>query len=188
MLPDTALLLSVIVSVPERLPSCVGVNVTLIVQLPLAATELPQSLVCAKSPVVMILVMVNGASPVLLNVTVWTALVLPTSWFPKSRLVADWLTIGRIPVPVRLSICGLLVASSKTVTVATRLPRVVGRKMRLILQLAPAARALPQVLFSPKSLLFGPPTPISLMFTGTFPGLVKVTSCAELLVPTSWLA
>jgi len=54
------------------------------------------------------------------------------------------------------------------------------------MQLAVAGRVLPQVLLSAKSLLFGPPTAISLMFMATFPALVKVALCAELLVPTSW--
>src|SRR4051812_26362322 len=42
---------SVIVKLPRRVPAAVGVNATLIVQLPLPANEAPQLLVCAKSPV-----------------------------------------------------------------------------------------------------------------------------------------
>jgi len=42
--------LSVMVTEAERDPKAVGVKVTVIVQLPLAATGLPQLLVCAKSP------------------------------------------------------------------------------------------------------------------------------------------
>jgi len=38
---------SVIVIAPVRLPTAVGVNVTLIVQFPLAATDAPQVFVCA---------------------------------------------------------------------------------------------------------------------------------------------
>src|SRR2546427_10049747 len=91
VLPDTALLLSVIVSVPERPPSCVGVNVTLIVQLPLAATELPQSLVCAKSlasaPVTLILLILSGVALGLLKVTVCTPLRVPTTWLAKSKVL-----------------------------------------------------------------------------------------------------
>jgi hypothetical protein len=41
------LALSVIVMAPVRVPVAVGVNVTLIVQLPLAATDAPQVFVCA---------------------------------------------------------------------------------------------------------------------------------------------
>ncbi len=39
--------LSVIVMAPVRVPVAVGVNLTLIVQLPPAATEVPQLFVCA---------------------------------------------------------------------------------------------------------------------------------------------
>ena len=69
MLPLTPLLLSVTVSVPLRAPEAVGVKVTLITQLPLAASEPPQLLVSAKSPVTAILLMVSAAAPVLLSVT-----------------------------------------------------------------------------------------------------------------------
>ena len=66
--------LSVILSEAVRLALAEGVKVTLMVQLPPAATELPQVLVWAKSlalvPVTVTLVMVNVALPVLVRVTV----------------------------------------------------------------------------------------------------------------------
>jgi hypothetical protein len=68
------LALSVIVTEAVRFPLAVGVNVTLIVQLPAAATELPQVFVSAKSPafvpVIAMLVMLKAALPVLLSATV----------------------------------------------------------------------------------------------------------------------
>src|SRR6266853_5139902 len=66
-LPDEELSLSV--SPPLRVPKTVGVNVTFIVQYALAPTELPQSLVCAKSPLVVIEFTVRGTLPVLLSRT-----------------------------------------------------------------------------------------------------------------------
>jgi hypothetical protein len=61
-------------SVADRAPITVGVNVTLIVQLPAAARLPPHALVCAKSPgfapTSMMLVMVKGAVPVLDRITV----------------------------------------------------------------------------------------------------------------------
>jgi hypothetical protein len=76
--------LSVIVSVPARVPVAAGVNVKLIVQDAPTATDVPQLFVCAKSPafvpVMAILVMLNAAFPVLLNVTACAALVVPTVW------------------------------------------------------------------------------------------------------------
>jgi hypothetical protein len=66
--------LSVMVTAAEREPAAVGVNVTLMVQLPLlAATELPQLFNCVKSPmfapVTLIPVMFSAAVPVLVSVT-----------------------------------------------------------------------------------------------------------------------
>jgi hypothetical protein len=67
-----------------RVPEPVGVNVTVIVQLPPAATELPQVLVAEKSPafvpVTPILVMVKAMFPVLFRVKVWPPLGDPTDW------------------------------------------------------------------------------------------------------------
>jgi hypothetical protein len=58
----------------ERLPLAPGVKVTLIAQLPLAATEVPQVLVWAKSeafaPRIAMLVKLSGPFPELLKVTV----------------------------------------------------------------------------------------------------------------------
>ena len=74
VLPATLPLLSVTTSVALRLPAAAGVKVTLIVHVPLAATELPQVLVWAKSPalvpVIATLVILKAALPVLLRVTV----------------------------------------------------------------------------------------------------------------------
>ena len=76
--------LSVMVTDAPRLPAAVGVNVTEMLQFPPAATLAPQVLVCAKSPGLVpataMLVIVKAAVPVLLSVTDWAALVVPTFW------------------------------------------------------------------------------------------------------------
>src|ERR1051326_8684049 len=59
---------SVIASVPVRVPVAVGVNVTLIVQLAPAKTEVPQVLIWEKSPLVEMLLMVSVALPLLVSV------------------------------------------------------------------------------------------------------------------------
>jgi hypothetical protein len=71
------------VRLPERAPLAVGVNVTLITQLPLAATGAPVLQVVllaatAKSPVAAMLVKVRDAVPLLVTVTALAALVVPT--------------------------------------------------------------------------------------------------------------
>ena len=70
-------------TVAVRVPVAAGVNVTLIVQLPPAATELPQVLVLLKSlafaPVTEMLVMLRLAFPVFVRTTAWAALVVATA-------------------------------------------------------------------------------------------------------------
>src|SRR5712664_1467317 len=63
-----------------------GVNVIVNVQLPAAATVLPQVFVCAKldglGPAIATLVMVSAVVPVFFKVTVLAALVNPACWPP----------------------------------------------------------------------------------------------------------
>ena len=66
-------------NVPDREPSAVGVNVTLIVQVALIATVPGQLLVCAKSPVVEMLLIVNGALLLFVSVTICGGVVKPTA-------------------------------------------------------------------------------------------------------------
>jgi len=61
---------SATVRVPLRFSGTVGVNVTLTVQETPAATESPQVFVWAKSPLALMLLMVSGALPLLVRVTV----------------------------------------------------------------------------------------------------------------------
>jgi len=76
-----------------------------------------QVLICAKSPLAVMLVIVNEAVPVLLNVTACAALVVPTFWLANVRLVGDKPATGAMPVPLRLAVCGLPAALSLTVRV-----------------------------------------------------------------------
>ena len=95
------------------------------------------------------LVMLNAALPVLVRVTVCAVLVVPTSWLGNVRLVGAKLTAGAervTPVPVRLTVCGLLLALSAMVMAPVRLPTAVGVKVTLMVQLAPAATDVPQML------------------------------------------
>ena len=73
-IPDSAIVcgllpaLSVIATVPNRLPVAVGINVMLIVQVPPAGTLVGQFSICAKSPVAATLEIVSAALPVLVSV------------------------------------------------------------------------------------------------------------------------
>src|SRR5437762_1402150 len=81
-------------SVPVRAPEAVGVKVTLMVQFPPAAKvaglvgqALAPVLVAAKSLEAANELIVKAAAPVFVSVTVIGALVVASSWLPKSRLV-----------------------------------------------------------------------------------------------------
>jgi hypothetical protein len=63
------LALSVIVTAPVLVPVAVGLKVTLMVQLALAATLEPQVLVWEKSPLVLMLEMLRVVLPVFVRVT-----------------------------------------------------------------------------------------------------------------------
>src|SRR2546426_433168 len=173
------------VSVPVLLPAAEGSKKTPIVQLAPGARVLVQPLVSPKSALACTPVMVSGASPVLLSVTFCGRPVVPTNWLAKLRLAGDRLTTGAMPVPLRAAICGLPEALSVTTSAAERAPRALGLKVTLIVQLAPAARLVPQLLLRAKSLLFGPVIATPLIFSAWLPVLESVTGWAGLAVPTS---
>lgn len=88
--------LSTILTVAVRAPTADGVNFTLILQLAPAAKLAPQVVVRTKLvlcvPVIVILVIVSVAVPLLVNVTTFAALVVPTVCAPKASDVGDKLT------------------------------------------------------------------------------------------------
>ena len=65
---------------------------------------------------------------------------------PKERIVAERLATGQLPVPVRLTVCGLPLALSVMFSEVVRGPEAEGVKVTLIVQLAPVATELPHVL------------------------------------------
>ena len=75
--------LSVMVIAAVRDPSWLGLKVTLMAQCPPGETLEPQLFVSVKSlglvPVIAGLLMVSGRPPMFVSVTVWTALLYPTS-------------------------------------------------------------------------------------------------------------
>src|SRR5215510_1457004 len=91
------------------------------------------------------LVMVRAASPLLVSVTVCTALGVLTSRCPKLKLVGLRLTSGAdegVPEPLKATDCGLPGALSVIATLALRLPLAVGVKVTLMKQEAPAASSV----------------------------------------------
>ncbi len=183
--------LSVMLTEAERLPLVVGSKETLIVQLPPAATELPQVLVSAKSPVLAPVSAMperlSAALPLLVRVAVSVPLLVLTGSLPKERLAGDRLAAATVPVPERLIVWGLpAVALSEMLTEAVRLPLAVGSKVTLIVQLPPAATELPQVLVSAKSPALAPVTAMLETLNAALPLLARVAVSVPLAVPTGW--
>src|SRR5437762_4812833 len=104
----------------------VRVKVTLMVQVApagkvagLVGQALAPVLVAAKSPEAANELIVKAAAPVFVSVTVIGALVVASSWLPKSRPVGANPTPGEFePVPLRLTFCGLFTSSSVKTSVA----------------------------------------------------------------------
>ena len=88
-------------------------------------------------------VMVKVVVPTLVRVTVCAGLIVPIATTPKLKLVGESFAV--VPIPLRLTFCGLPAALSLTLNAALRVPLAVGLNLTLMLQLAPAANELPQV-------------------------------------------
>jgi hypothetical protein len=174
-----------------RLPLVVGSKVTLIVQFPPAATELPQVLVSAKSPVLApvsaMLEKLSAALPLLVRVAVSVPLLVFMDSLPKERLVGEMLAAATVPVPERLIVWGLpAVALSEMLTEAVRLPLAVGSKVTLIVQLPPAATERPQLLLWAKSPALAPVTAMLETLNAALPLLARVAVSVPPGVPTGW--
>jgi len=138
---------SVMVKVPVRVPAAVGVKVTLIVQFALAANvagSVPHVFVSAKSPDAAIEMIVRGAVPVFVSVTVCAALVVFSAWLPKVRVVGASITAGAgfAPVPVSAMFCGLVLSLSVSCNVAVSLPTTVGLNVTLTVQVLVAPKGM----------------------------------------------
>jgi hypothetical protein len=85
------------VRVPVSGPVSVGEKVTLILQERPASTLLPHLLVSPKLALAAILVIVSAALPMLLRVTGFDTLVVPTTCSPNSRADAESFAVGGEP-------------------------------------------------------------------------------------------
>lgn len=92
------------------------------------------------------------------------------------------------PVPCNDTVCGELVALSRTANLAVRKPTAVGLNVTLIVQLALAARLPPQVLLGEaKSPASAPVNVMLLIFSVAVPVFLSVTVFAALVTPTTTL-
>ncbi len=156
--PDKALVcgepaaLSATESVAVKLAAEAGVKTTEMVQVAPAASEEPQVLVWLKSaglvPVRVMPEMVSAPLPVLLSVAFCAALAVPAVDVKVSVAGVSEAAgaAAVVPVPESDAVWGELEALSVTVTVPGREPRDCGSKVTAMVQVAPAASVLPQVV------------------------------------------
>ena len=91
--------LSVTLNLPCLTPTAIGLNVTLIVQLAFAASEVPQLLVWAKLPVVLTVMPVRELVCRLVSVTACDGLVVPTCWKNACMSLAVAAAPGKLVSP-----------------------------------------------------------------------------------------
>ena len=96
-------------------------------------------------------------------------------WLANVRLAGETLAEGAVPVPVMPAVCEPPLALSVKVIAAVRVPVVVGLKVTLTTQLAPAATLGAQLLVWAKSLALVPESATLVMLKVALPELVKVT-------------
>jgi hypothetical protein len=151
-------------------PGTVGLNVTLTVHEAPGPTLDPQVFVWVKRvgsvPVILMPLMATAPVPSSVSVVV-RVLDAPVSTVPKFRLVGFNTTT--VPVPFRLTACGLPGALSVIDTSAVCGPRPLAEKITLIVQLAPGAIELRQVVVSPNSLRSAPVTLMLLIASAVEP-------------------
>jgi hypothetical protein len=99
---------------------------------------------------------VSSALPVFVTVNVWGRPEVPTYWGGKAMLVGDNPTLAPIPIPFRVTLCGLSGALSMTFNEATKLPTAVGVNVTAMPQLPFTGMDAPQLLLCTKLLLFAP--------------------------------
>jgi hypothetical protein len=123
--------LSLIVKLPDLVPLAVGSKKTPIAQLEPAATVLPQAFSVPKSVALAVtLVMLRGALPLFITVTLCGRPDVPTYWAGKEIFegVTDTNGVG-VVVPLKLIVSGLSAALSVIPTAALRVPNAVGVKV-----------------------------------------------------------
>jgi len=172
-----------------RAPDAVGLNVTLIVQFALAASDAGQALLSAKSPafapVSEMPVIASAALPEFVSVTVCAGLAVFSASEPNVSEVGASVTAGAVaaaPVPVSGTVCGLPVALSPTETAALRAPVAVGLNVTLIVQFAFAASDAGHAFVSAKSPGFAPVSVTPEIVSAAVPEFVSVIVCAALVV------
>jgi len=175
---------------PVSAPVTVGVNPAYTVQVAPAVSVAPQVL-RARNDVGLVPPNVMESSsttavPEFVSVTICIAELLPTFTVPNASVVALSFSTGTaVPDPVKVTFCGDPVALSVIVKVPLSAPEAVGLKLTYRLHEAPAANVAPQVCNCSNELAFVPVIAIELIVAVIVPGLLSVTTCRSLVLPTA---
>src|SRR5262249_53849661 len=125
---------------------------------------------------------VTGVVPTFVTITDLAAPVVPTATVPKLSETGE--SESCVPVPVKVTVCGLVGALSLILNVPVRTPIRVGVKVTPTLQLAPGATVVPQVL---PLMAKSPLMLILLILSVAAPVFVSLTTVAALLAPSPLL-
>lgn len=126
--------------------------------------------------------------PVFVTVRLCGELTVPAAWLPKTKALAERRIAGALaPPPETDTICGLLLALSLNVTAAVNTPLAFGTNWTLTVQLAPAAKLVPQLLLCLKRFGYAPVSQISDMLKVALPVFFTVRVWAGLVVLAGWL-
>lgn len=106
---------------------------------------------------------------------------VPTSCELNVKLAGESAITGATPVPETTTVCDVAGARTLTARFADAAPLAVGVNVTLIVQVAPAASELPQLLVCAN----GAGTVIELIDRAEPPVLDRVTLCAGVVVPTN---
>ena len=179
--------------VAVRVPEAEGLNTTLTEQLLAAARLAPQPLLeMVKSeelaPAIETPLMeIEALLPFFRAVDI-AELLPPRVTLPKERDEGLVLTLDA-PDPESATVCGLPVPESVNVSVAVRVPAAVGLNATDAVQLAEAARLVPQVLLAMlKSPAFVPEIAMLLIVMEVVSPFDSVAACDALVTPTAVLA
>src|SRR5689334_9409263 len=129
--------------------------------------------------------------PELVSVTT-PKLVVPICWLPKLKLLGESVTAAGmpmfVPLPVRLTVCGLPMALVEILSEPVRFPVAVGAKVIVIVQEAPAASVAGKLVGQvPPERAKSPLTVMVFRLRLVLAKFVSEMFWLVLLVPTRWL-
>ena len=166
-----------------------GVNVTMIVQVPLGAMAVLQLLLLEKegtlAPSRLTELTLSVEVPVLVTVIAWALLEVPSTWLPNGMLVGLSDNVGAaMPVPVRVTTVGLVGALLTMLMLADLAPAPPGVKVTNIVHCVAGSTGVVQLLVSENEGTLAPIRVAELTSRFALPELRTVIMCAVLAVPT----